>query len=276
MSAETLTVSDVTLAFSGTTVLEGVSLEVAPGERVGILGPNGAGKTSTLNVICGVVRVQGGSVNFGGRRLDRMRPHQIGKLGVGRSFQTTEYFGSLTPIQLMLLHRVGRSLPGAARHGGLIRSTSRDPDVVAARAALERVGLAEFIDEPLTSLPYGIQKRADFARALDAGPALALLDEPTSGLAVEEREQLGALLTEERAGGRSFLVIDHDPDFLAANCDRLVAMNFGRVLTSGTPREVLTNPEVAESYLGPGAEPPTDPSTSPPAPATERGPEGGA
>lgn len=280
MSAEGLTVTDVTLAFSGTTVLDGVSLDVAPGERVGILGPNGAGKTSTLNVICGVVRLQAGTVTFGGRRLDRMRPHQVGKLGIGRSFQTTEYFGSLTPIQLMLLHRVGRSLAGAARHGGMVRSNSRDPDVAAARAGLERVGLAEFMDAPLTSLPYGIQKRADFARALDAGTALVLLDEPTSGLAVEERDQLGQLLTEERSSERSFLVIDHDPDFLAANCDRLVAMNFGRVLTSGTARDVLSNPEVAESYLGPGAEspndPPNDPSTSPSAPATERRQEGGA
>src|SRR6201999_4466651 len=111
MSAEGLTVTDVMLAFSGTTVLDGVSLTVAPGERVGILGPNGAGKTSTLNVICGVVRLQSGNVTFAGHRLDRMRPHHIGRLGVGRSFQTTEYFGSLTPIQLMLLHRVGRSPP---------------------------------------------------------------------------------------------------------------------------------------------------------------------
>jgi branched-chain amino acid transport system ATP-binding protein len=132
------------------------------------------------------------------------------------------------------------------------------------------------MDEPLTSLPYGIQKRADFARALDAGIRLVLLDEPTSGLAVEERAQLAELLTAERDGSRGFLVIDHDPDFLAANCDRLVAMNFGRVLTSGTARDVLADPEVAEAYLGPGATPPTDPSTPSPVPAEGRRQQGGA
>jgi branched-chain amino acid transport system ATP-binding protein len=246
--ASTLVVANVSVEINGTKILDDISLTARPGDVLGIIGPNGAGKTSLLNVITGALVTTAGSVTYAGVRLDTQRPHRVAALGVGRSFQSTQYFMDMTALDLVSLAFVeNRLIPRrrSARAGG--GNADRQQQ---AYEALDRLGAAEFADRRLGDLPLGVQKRVDFARAVVGGSRLLLLDEPTSGLSSEERENLGPVIRGLQSPDRIILLIDHDPAFVAQECSRLMAMNFGQVLAEGSPREVLTGAAVAEAYLG--------------------------
>lgn len=245
-----LSANDVTVRYGPTTVLDGVSMTGTSGQTIGIIGPNGAGKTSMLNAICGLARLSQGSIHLDNRPLHAMRPHQVMAIGVGRSFQTTEYFHHLTPLDLVELAEVPNSLLRAAlrRKASSSRSSSSRSQ---AMSTLETYGLAEFARTPLADLPNGIQKRVDIARATVSGTHVLLLDEPTSGLSVAERPLIEALLTQVRSSDKIIVLVDHDPGFVARNCQHVVAMNYGKVITSGSAHEVLSSDAVKESYLGP-------------------------
>ncbi|MFT4011161.1 MAG: ATP-binding cassette domain-containing protein [Nocardioidaceae bacterium] len=249
MSGSRLVVDDVTVQLGGVEILRSVSFEVAPGESYGIIGPNGAGKTTVLNVISGVVIPSRGRVMFGAHELTSKRPHRSRTYGIGRSLQTTAHFHDLTPLELVSLSTLPNTVHGALRATGHRR---RRPGggAEAAFAALDQLGLAGVAHRRLGDLPNAVQKLVDLARSVLAGTDLLLLDEPTSGVSAQERGVIAKTLDRVREQGRTVVVIDHDPGFVTANCDRLMALNFGQVLKVASPREVMTDPVVKRSYLG--------------------------
>jgi branched-chain amino acid transport system ATP-binding protein len=254
-----LRVQDVDVHLGGVQVLHGVTFEARAGEVFGIVGPNGAGKTTILNVIGGVVRPSAGTVRYRGLDLCRIQPHNMRKHGIGRSLQSTHYFRGLSALELVALAELPNSVGGAARFRGhragpsLTRSAARRSRGRAADA-LDQLGLSQYAQRPLGELSTAVQKLLDIARAVVAGTDLLLLDEPTSGVSGHDRGAIGAALLQLRQQGRTIVLIDHDPGFVTANCDRLMAMNFGQVLRVGLPGEVMASEVVRSSYLGESAD----------------------
>jgi branched-chain amino acid transport system ATP-binding protein len=246
-----LVVEGVTVAFGGLTALEAVSLSAHVGEVVGVIGPNGAGKTTLFNVMCGFVAPQSGSITVEGKRLNRIHPHDLARHGIARTLQGVGLWPGLTVLENVMAGAEVRSRArvGAAL-GGLPRS-SRDENSLAdqAMAALTQLGVAEFSDRLPPSLPYATQKRVSLARALVTSPTFLLLDEPASGLSESEMADLASRLHGLKAT-MGVLLVEHHMDLVMAVCDRIVVLNFGRVIASGTPVEVATNAEVTAAYLG--------------------------
>jgi branched-chain amino acid transport system ATP-binding protein len=253
-----LEVNGVSVRFGGLTALDAVSLTVGPGEVVGVIGPNGAGKTTLLNVLCGFTRPDEGQVLIDGRRYQHLRPHQLAGLGVARTLQGVGLFDRLSAIENVM---VGANCRAAAGFWsallGLPRS-DRDERRVreAAGQALDRVRAGEVAASRPGELPYGTRKRVALARALAAQPKLLLLDEPASGLAEGELAELGTLIR-ELAAEMSLVIVEHHMDFMMSVCDSLVVLDFGKVISRGSPREVQADPAVEAAYLGssgPGGE----------------------
>jgi branched-chain amino acid transport system ATP-binding protein len=251
-----LAISGLTVRFGGLTALEDVSLDVDPGQIVGIIGPNGAGKTTLFNAICRFVPVTEGRIEYQGRSLERVRPHRLVHLGVARTLQGLGLWEGLTVLENVMA--------GAQVHArasffsallGLPRS-DRDEESLRVRAhqALERVEVADYAGNLPGSLPYGLQRRVVLARAVVAEPSLILLDEPASGLSEHDIERIGELLRELRQQ-TAIVLVEHHMDFVMSVCDRVVVLNFGRVVATGTPDEVKADPEVTEAYLGQEAKP---------------------
>ena len=245
-----LEVRDVSVRFGGLTALDAVSLEVPPQHVMGVIGPNGAGKTTLLNVLCGFTRPDAGEVLFGGRR-HQVRPHQLADLGVARTLQGVGLYNGLTALENVMVGATSQakagfwsallSLPRAGRDERRLRGL--------AEQALERVGAADVADARPAELPYGMRKKVALARALAAKPGLILLDEPASGLSESELNDLGDLIRDLASEG-SLMVVEHHMDLMMSVCDSLVVLDFGKVIATGSPREVQDNPAVTAAYLG--------------------------
>ncbi len=246
-----LVLSDIEVAFGGLTALDHVSLSAGPGEVVGVIGPNGAGKTTLFNVICGFVRPDSGTISYAGHAMGRHQPHRLAKLGIARTLQGVGLVPGLSVVENVMLgaQRKVRSDFASALFG-LARS-SREESALRSQALelLGELGIAEHATKMPTALPYGVQKRVSLARALIAEPTLLLLDEPASGLSADDMAELGQLLRRlrERMG---VLLVEHHMDLVMSTCDRIVVLNFGRVIASGVPESVRADPEVTRAYLG--------------------------
>lgn len=252
MSSALLSVDGVVRTFGGIRAVDGVSFEVHKGEVFGIVGPNGAGKTALLNCLSGVYPVQAGTISFHGRRIEHLPPHRVARLGIGRTFQSTEHFSDFRVLDYVMLARASeqsRSIFGCAVALPSVRQCERRERQKCFDVLVE-LGLAEYALEDLASLPYGISKQVDVARALAAEPHIMLLDEPTSGVTTRERGTMGDTIERLRAKKITTVVVDHDVSFITRLCDRMLVMNFGQVLGVGTPQELFERADVAKAYLG--------------------------
>jgi branched-chain amino acid transport system ATP-binding protein len=246
-----LEVRDVSVRFGGLTALDAVSLTVGPSQVLGVIGPNGAGKTTLLNVLCGFIRPDEGQVLIGDRRYNDLRPHRLAGLGIARTLQGVGLFASLTAIENVMIGANCRATAGFwSALLGLPRS-GRDERRLRQEAgqALDRVGAGEAADARPGELPYGMRKRVALARALVARPRLLLLDEPASGLAEGELDELGALIR-ELAVETSLVIVEHHMDLMMSVCDSLVVLDFGKVISRGSPQAIQADPAVTAAYLG--------------------------
>jgi branched-chain amino acid transport system ATP-binding protein len=246
-----LAVSDVTVAFGGLTALDSVSLTADSGEIVGVIGPNGAGKTTLFNIICGFVRADSGTLSFRGQPLGNHQPHALAKLGIARTLQGVGLWRGLSLVENVMAGSQAVAKSGfASALFGLWRSSREETRLHdKALELLEEMHIAQYAKAYPQALPYGIQKRASLARALMAEPALLLLDEPASGLSTDDMDDLRQLLAQLRTR-MGVLLVEHHMDLVMSTCDRLVVLNFGRVIATGSPAEVQANPDVTTAYLG--------------------------
>jgi branched-chain amino acid transport system ATP-binding protein len=245
-----LDVQSVTVRFGGLTALNAVSLAVPPCHVMGVIGPNGAGKTTLLNVLCGFIRPDDGQVLFGGRRHN-VRPHRLASLGVARTLQGVGLYGGLSALENVMVGASCRASAGFWSALLTLPRASRDERKLRelARHALDRVGAADAADAMPGELPYGMRKRVSLARALVAKPSLILLDEPASGLDESELAELGGLIRDLATEG-SLVVVEHHMDLMMSVCDSITVLDFGKVIATGTPRQVQDNPAVTAAYLG--------------------------
>jgi ABC-type branched-subunit amino acid transport system ATPase component/ABC-type branched-subunit amino acid transport system permease subunit len=236
--------------FGGVIAVNDVSFDVRAREIVALIGPNGAGKSTTFNLITGVLTSSGGSVAMLGRNIDNAPPQEVAKLGIARTFQHVKLVPDMSVLENVA---IGAHLRG---HAGAISSMFRldrsDEAGLLAEAArqIERVGLADQVDQLAGSLSLGQQRIVEIARALCVDPLLLLLDEPAAGLRHMEKQQLAALLRQLRDGGMSVLLVEHDMGFVMDLADRIVVLDFGTKIAEGTPAAIKTNPEVIKAYLG--------------------------
>jgi branched-chain amino acid transport system ATP-binding protein len=239
--------------FGGLRALDGVSFEVPAGEVFTIIGPNGAGKTTIFNVISRFYDPSQGRLTFCDADITRVPPHEIARRGIARTFQNIELFERVTVLQNLLLGR------HAHKRSRFVEEVLFLPRVRALeiehREAAERVieflDLQAYRDSLTVNLPYGVRKVVEMARALCAGPKLLLLDEPSSGLSVEETEDMAFWIQDIRALlGITVLMVEHDMSLVSAVSDRVLALNYGRPIVVGTPREVQGHPDVIKAYLG--------------------------
>jgi branched-chain amino acid transport system ATP-binding protein len=246
-----LEVQDVTVRFGGLTALDSVSADISAGEVVGIIGPNGAGKTTLFNVICGFNRPDLGSLRWQGNPLRRHQPRQLARLGIARTLQGLGLFPHLTVLENVMVGATKHSrawigsallaLPRGDRDEQQLRTRSLD--------VLTRLDVVDLADRLPGQLPYGVQKRVALARALVAEPKLLLLDEPASGLSSDEMRDLADLLR-DLTSEVAVLLVEHHMDLVMEVCDRIVVLDFGRVIATGSPAEVRDDQRVLEAYLG--------------------------
>jgi len=244
-----LVVENLTRSFGGVKAVDGVSFTLSRGELLALIGPNGAGKSTCFNMLYGVLRPDHGSVKLEGRELVGMKPRQIWRLGVGRTFQITATFTSMTVVE-----NVQMALISHARRTFGVFSRARDCYRQQALALLDMIGMQADADRATNVLAYGDLKRLELAIALAHEPKLLLMDEPTAGMAVSERKalmQLTADLVRER--GTSVLFTEHDMDVVFEHAHRVLVLNRGRLLAEGSVEEIRADPKVREVYLGGGA-----------------------
>jgi len=253
-SAATLGLDNITVRFGGITALDGVSLSVGRSEICGLMGPNGAGKTTLFDVISGVCRPDEGHVSMAGADISSLGPTERSRRGLHRTFQRVQTFGWLSVEDNVLTAIEWRGGGGGlfADLAGLPSRRSRERqrrELV--EAALERCGLMSVRSEYAGSLPIGIARMVEFARATIDPPTLLLLDEPASGLDAQEVTRLGELISGLRADtGCSVLLVEHNAGFIMQQSDRVVVLASGEVLAEGTPGEIQTNAAVGAAYLG--------------------------
>ncbi len=242
---------ELTVRFGGITALDAVSVEVAAGEVLGIIGPNGAGKTTLFNVICGFVQPQSGTLEWNGRVLGKVRTNRLAGLGIARTLQGVGLFPGLSVLEnVMLGAQRFRRAGVASALLGLPRS-DRDERALRERALrmLEELGCDDVASRLPQTLPYPVQKRVALARALVAKPELLLLDEPAGGLGADEMGELGERIRALR-GSMAVMLVEHRVDLVMSVSDRVVVLDFGRVIAHGDPETVQRDERVLEAYLG--------------------------
>lgn len=248
-----LSVEGISVRFAGVKALTDVSFQVLPGELFAVIGPNGAGKTSLFNVLSRVYQPASGQVTFDGQDLLQLKTHQVARTGIARTFQNLGQFPTTTVLDYLLLGRHTRMRSGILRGGIYIGMTRNEEKKNRSYCLhiLDLLGLKHASDYPLGSLPYGLQKRADLARALVQQPKLLLLDEPVAGMSLEESEDIATVILDIKEQlGVTQILVEHDMAVVMGIADRILVLDFGRVIARGFPTEIQANPDVIKAYLG--------------------------
>jgi ABC-type branched-subunit amino acid transport system ATPase component len=250
--AGTLTLEQLVMSFGGVKAIDGLDLEIRPGQVHGLIGPNGSGKTTILNVISGYYAQQHGAVRLNGAALPALARHQRARMRIARTFQTPRIVGSASVLQNVM---IGGTIEGEGTFVESLLSLPRhrrDEDMLRATAmlALATVGLDRLAPVRADRLQHSELRFTEIARALMLRPAFLLLDEPAAGLTAEEIERLGALLLAIAQAGTGVLVVEHHPDLIFDICHQVTVLNLGRLLAAGTPAEIRSHREVLNAYLG--------------------------
>ncbi|MGH6777278.1 MAG: ABC transporter ATP-binding protein [Bradyrhizobium sp.] len=242
-----LELNAISKSFGGIRALSEISLTVRRGRIVGVIGPNGAGKTSLFNVITGAYRADSGEILLDGSAITQWPPYRIVRAGISRTFQNIRLFGSMTVWEHLLVAqpRSGASLYNILPVGLADRDTRTN-----AEKAMSLFGLEEYRDVLARTLPYGVQRKVEMARALTARPKLLLLDEPVAGMNHDEASELREKLLKINENGLSILLIEHDMAFVMNLCHELYVLDFGAIIAAGEPGQIRRDPVVLDAYLG--------------------------
>ena len=253
MTAMLFSAEDLSIRFGGIRAVESVNFGVRKGEIFSIIGPNGAGKTTIFNLISRIYRPSSGRLVFDGQDITAIPPHRIAGLGIARTFQNIELFSEATLLQNLLIGCHCRVGAGLFSQICFLPQTRREE--VLHREKAEQIiaflNLQRYRHTVIVDLPYGVRKIVELGRALCTEPSLLLLDEPSSGLNVQETEGMGFWIEDIRRDlGITIIMVEHDMNLVRSVSDRVMALNFGQVLASGTAAEVQSDPDVVRAYIG--------------------------
>jgi len=244
---------NIAIRFGGIRAVDAVSFAVEPGEVFSIIGPNGAGKTTIFNLISRIYAASSGRLFFQDRDITEVPPYRIAGLGIARTFQNIELFANATLLQNLLIGRHCHAATSVLAQLAFLPAARRDE--IRHREKVEEViaflGLERYRDTLIANLPYGVRKVVELGRALCIEPKLLLLDEPSSGLNVEETEGMGFWIEDIKKDlGITVIMVEHDMNLVRMVSDKVMALNYGRVIALGTPDEVQSHPEVIRAYIG--------------------------
>ncbi|MBQ9882472.1 MAG: ABC transporter ATP-binding protein [Synergistes sp.] len=253
MDSPVLELKGVNKNFGGVQAVKDMTFTIGKGELAGLIGPNGAGKTTIFNLITGVYGVSSGSISFKGETLNGLKPYQVIRKGIARTFQNLRLFAASTVLENVMTaaqqhynYSFGEALTHLGRWKNMEAKTRAE-----SMELLDRVGLADRAGQAAGTLPYGLQRRLEIARAISLRPELLLLDEPAAGMNADEVDQLNHLITGiHRDFDLTILLIEHHMDMVMMICPHIVCMNFGAKIAEGSPEQIQSHPEVLKAYLG--------------------------